>query len=436
MQVLILVDEVTIPYMRSGETPIAPYSHDKNLFQFAHESLRKGFDVFFSVVQQNALTRPYFKTLNVYPAWSIDSESYGYAHLAPDVIVSVYPEALNIRSAFPHAKIVAIQAAIHFIESPERFSAQYVYDLITSIRYNVDFIVTQNERMADILYVFYALLAKWPHRDRIFISPLGIVPEEAQPNYDRATTRKLMGLRNGDIAIINSGGIWRWTDFNTFLVAFCEVVEEGADNLKLFIMGFGQPNNLDHQSYHEETEGILERFTHLIPSNLIIERNWDHAARKVKEFTSASDVGVNVSKDSLENWQSYRLRFLDYMYYGVPAINTGGDTLSNNEGRPAMFLVRSQDLAGYKSVLHTISTDLLLLESKRQAMQKLAKEFDSRRTYGRVIDQILAMPCRPAEETGKLPPCVLDYANDRFRIASWEKASEALRAFLFNYIMK
>jgi hypothetical protein len=435
MRVLILVDEATIPYMRHAQAPIAPYSHDKNLFQFAHESLRKGFDVFFSAVQQDALSRAYLKVLNVYPDWHIESQNYAYADVAPDIIVSVFPESLNIRSIFPHPKIVAIHAAIHFIESPERFSAQYVYDLITSIRYNVDFIVTQNARMADILYVFYALLAKWPHRDRIFVSPLGIVPEEAQPKYNRAAARKLMGLRQGDVAIINSGGVWRWTDFNTFLQAFCEVVEEGADNLKLFIMGLGQPNNIDHVSYQAETEGIFERFAHLIPSNLRIERDWDQAARNVKEFTSAADVGLNVSKDSLENWQSYRLRFLDYMYYGVPAINTEGDTLSNHDGRRAMFLVRNQDLAGYKGILHTISTDPILLETKRQAMQKLAKEFDSRRTYGSVIDQILATPRRPTQEIRELSPCVLDYANDRFRSLAWEKASEALKDFLFNRVM-
>lgn len=412
MRVLILIDEITIPFLKDGMAPTAPYSHDKNLFQFAHESLRRGFRVFLTAAQLEATRRPYYEIEQVYPLWKQKGEPVGYVDVAPDIVVSVFPEALNIRHVFPHPKIVAINAAMHWVESPERFPAQYVFDLITATRYNIDFMITQNERMKEILSTMLNFLAKWPYNDRILVSPLGIVDEEVRAVPDREAIRRKMGLKPGEIAIINSGGVWRWTDFNNFFDAFGQFSSSHRSRLKFFVMGVKQPMNYDHEAYTDAFERLVQKYSHLLGDKIFIMNDWDEASRLVKDYTYAADIGLNVNLPSLENWQSYRLRFLDYMNFGMPAINTFGDVMS--EACPdALFLAQAGKVESYVDILSTINSKPGLVRTKAEAMKKVARQFDSQLTYGKAIDTIVATPRRLAGDDGAWGESVLDYANTR-----------------------
>ncbi len=416
LRVLLLIDEITLPYLIDGQPPAAPFSHDKNLFQFAHEALRRGWTVMVSAAQPDARTRPTWEVRQVYPIWQQDRTPIDYADVKPHIVAAVFPEALNIRAHFPHPKIVAIHAAIHFVEDPQRFKAQYVFDLITAVRYNIDFILTQNARMAEILHVFYNLMAKWPYQDRIIVAPLGIVEEERRVRPDVAAVRVDMGLSPGETAIINSGGVWRWTDFNSFLEAFGEHAQGSPGSaLRLFVMGLLQPTNIDHGTYVEQTEALLWRFRELMGSRITVYNHWDDAARRVRAYTASSGIGLNVNKPSLENWQSYRLRFLDYMAAGVPVINTRGDLLSETGGGAHAFLVDAGDVRSYRAVLDAIAAEPGLVAERAAGMRALARDFDSRNTYGAALDQIARTPRRPAGDDAQWGDCVLDYAGNHIR---------------------
>lgn len=413
MRVLILMDNATLAVLKNGEPPLAAFSHDKNLFQFAHETLRKGGVVFLTSIQDHPVTRPYYEVSSAYPFWNMSDTATDYADVAPDIVVAVFLEAMNIRAYFPHPKIVAIQAAVHWTESPDNFRSWYLFDTITAIRYNVDFVITQNERMKNILDVFFRFIAQTQITDRILVSPLGIVDEERRELYDREATRRAMGLLEGEIAIINSGGVWKWTDFNSFLLAFCEFCAEGNSPFKLFIMGFQQPENAEHTDYISETKSILRRYRALVGKNIIVEDDWYKASRDVKRFTSAADIGLNVSRPSLENWQSYRLRFLDYLYFGLPAINTMGDEVADKGVCEGLFTVRSGDIQSYKDVLQAICDSPGVVEQRRNAMRAFAANYDSRETYGKVIDRIVDMPRREIDDHAAWPETVLDFASRR-----------------------
>jgi hypothetical protein len=410
MRILILIDGDTIAQLKSGSPPTAPYSHDKNLFQFGHESLRYGYEVFVSDVQASAQSRLYYRVHQIYPLWTWDGMGIGFQQIRPDIVVSVFPEALNVRQVFPDAKIVAIHAATQWIEVPERFPAQYTYDLITAIRYNIDFMITQNERMKEILETMYMFLAKWPYKDRILVAPLGIVQEERKSLPDRASVRKTMGLSDRDIGIINSGGIWRWTDFNNFFEAFCSVARKRNTRLKLFIMGVKQSSNLDHEDYIDEFEEKVYRNRDLIGDRIVLFRDWNEASKIVKEYTFGADVGLNVNKSTLENWQSYRLRFLDYLYFGMPAINTYGDVVS--ERYPdAVYLNKPGDVEGYKNILKHINGHPSSVRLKGRRMEEIARDYDSKNTYGLAVKHIIKTPRRNIDDSAGWGDTVLDYAS-------------------------
>lgn len=411
MRVLILIDEITIPFLKNGEAPTAPYSHDKNLFQFAHESLRRGFEVILTAAQLPPTTRPYYQVEAVYPQWKQSARTLSYAEAAPDIVVSVFPEALNIRQHFPHPKIVAINAAVHWVEAPERFPPQYVYDLLTATRYNVDFMITQNDRMKELLATVLELLCKWPYKDRILVSPLGIVEEEIRALPNRDEIRHRMGVRQDEIAIINSGGVWRWTDFNVFFDAFGEFCADNpASKLKLFVMGVKQSMNYDHEEYTDQFEELVLKHRKFIGDKIRIINDWDAASKIVRDYTFGSDVGLNVSSPSLENWQSYRLRFLDYMYFGMPAINTIGDTMSERHPE-ALFLAQAGKKESYKAILRQINTSPVTVRKKSAEMRKIARSFDSKLTYGAAIDKIVSTPRRAPNDDGAWGASLLDYAN-------------------------
>ncbi len=429
-RVLMLLDAQGMKRLVAGQPPITPFSHDKNLFQFAHEALRRGWTVMASVAQADAATRPAWTVRQIYPTWEQDEAAVAHDQVAADIVVAVFPEALNIRAHYPDAKIVAIHAAVHWLENPSMRPAQYVFDLITAVRYNIDFMVTQNVRMADILQTTYSLLARWPYPERIIVAPLGIVAEERRAHPDAAAMRAEMGLGAHDLAIINAGGTWRWTDFNTFLEAFATHAEAAPQSrLRLFVMGLLQATNLDHGEYVAETEALLWRFRTQLGTRITVYNHWDDAAQRVHAFTACSNVGLNVNQPSLENWQSYRLRFLDYMAAGIPVISTRGDLMSEAEGGRHAFLVDAGDLRAYRETLDAIAAEPALVAEKAEAMRALAREYDSRNTYGEALDRIERMPRRPRDDHGAWGDCVLDYAARHMRQENREATARGIQRF-------
>ncbi len=429
-RVLMLLDAQGMPRLVPGQPPVTPFSHDKNLFQFAHEALRRGWTVMVCVAQDDAATRPAWMVRQVYPTWEQDEAAIAHDAVAADIVVAVFPEALNIRPYFPNAKIVAIHAAVHWVENPTLYPAQYVFDLITAVRYNIDFMMAQNARMAEILQITYNLLARWPYADRIVVAPLGIVAEERRARPDMDAVRAEMGLRPADIAVINAGGVWRWTDFNTFLEAFAlhaDAMPQSA--LRLFVMGLLQPTNLDHGEYVAQTEALLWRFREHLGTRITVYNYWHDAAHRVRAYTACSGIGLNVNRPTLENWQSYRLRFLDYMAAGVPVINTRGDLMSETAGAQHAFLVDAGDVRSYREVLDAIATQPSLVAEKAAAMRALARQYDSRNTYGEALDRIERTPRRPRDDHVRWGDCVLDYAARHVREETRAATARGIQRF-------
>lgn len=413
MKSLILIDGTALGNFRDGQVPTVIYSHDRNLLQYAHEALRRGHDVYFVGAGSDIGEKPYVRAQRIFPTWqAMESENNHALAIDPDIIVSVAPQALNIKKTFPRSKVVAIHAAIQWLEAPELFSGQYVYDLITSLRHNVDFIVTQNSRMKEILLSLYRMLSGWRFEDRVIVAPLGLVAEERILLPPRARTRSELGLKNTDIALINSGGVWRWTDFLCFFEAFTRLSRQlgSRSRLKLLMPGVIQPANRAHDETVRKFESILRENLHLLGTSLILETDWEEASKKVGAWTQAADVGINVNTQSLESWQSHRLRFLDYLRFGLPVISSGNDLLSQRLAK-GMYACETGSVEDYVRALRSINDDNGELRRKSAFMTGAAAEFSSTDIYGRCIQMIEEMPPLTIAERERQDECVLDYAH-------------------------
>jgi len=391
--VVILFDKPFLSYLVNGKPPVATYSHDQMLFQFGHESLRKGYEVYIESSHEARGTGERWRIGQFYPVMEMEAVAVDGA-FAPELVVCSYPQSLNLRALFPAAKIIGILPAVNFLEYSYKPTTGWVYGFFEAARTQVDFYITQNVRMAEIAADLFRFVARADLRDRILVCPQGIVAEQRTSVPPLPAVRAEMGLLEGEIAFINAGGPWSWTDYNTFLKAFCNVVRGGLTNIKFYIMGFKQPENPDHTASVDQVKATVAANKDLVGRNLIVFEDWYEAAEKVFRFTFAADIGVNVSKDTPENWQSYRLRFLDYMKAGIPVIHTTGDYLSGHEAAGAVYPAEAGNIASYEAAIRLAATDGNLRANKAEAMKACAGAFDSRNTYGKVIDRIMALPPR------------------------------------------
>jgi hypothetical protein len=394
------MDWNTVELIADGQPPVTPYSHDRCMCQFAHELLRKGERVFIGVITEDPQEQSYKEVAQVYPEWRLVSSRNPFGSFTPKLVVGVHLAQLDIKDSFPDATVVMVNAALAFVEYPAFFEMRASgRQARRALQTSVDYVHVQNPRMKEIATNFYRVLASWNFPERILVHPFGIAREEKFELIARAQMRAEMGLAETDIAIINSGGIWKWTDFNTLLKAFVDVVREpNRQHLKFYIMGFRQPDNTDHADCIAETHAILDANKDLLGKNVYTFDDWSAVSKKIKSYTRAADVGVNVNKDSFENWQSYRVRFIEYMEAGLAVINTAGDYLSSHDAADAVYTVRAEKVEDCREALRRIADHPEEVKRKRAAMQALVPQFTSNHTTAALIDALLAgAPLSPEE---------------------------------------
>ena len=234
---------------------------------------------------------------------------------------------------------VLIQAAIHLIESPKLFYPNGTASLINVCRNSIDFYITQHTRMKELLFTILGFLIGFEDRDRILTSRLSVRPiDKSDRDSKRKNIRRELGIDENDIVILNAGGAWKWTSFNIFLSEFSKsVIKPGYERLFFIQPALGQSENRDHLSYHKETEELISSLSAEQRSRIYIGSDWVSAGSRLDDFLFAADYGLNLNDESLEQWQSYRVRTLEYLAADLPIISSRG-TFWDTEGFDDSFL--------------------------------------------------------------------------------------------------
>ena len=243
---------------------------------------------------------------------------------------------------------------------------------------------------------FYGLIARWRWDDRVIAAPIGYVPEQTAQlgDFDRAAIRARMGATDNDIVIINSGGAWDWTDIETFLTGFVAAVKAGGARLKFFQMGIRHKSNTDHERSARFFEFIKLKHADLLNRHLFIYE-WDEASKCLPDYNYGADLGLNVNRDTVENYQAHRVRFVDYAKAGLPVLNTAGDYLASHDASRAVITVRAHDAEDYQQKLLALNNGDYDLAKLRAAMIAFRPALSSDAIYASALQQIL--------QSGKLP---------------------------------
>ncbi len=445
-RVTFIFDDDAKPYWRNGLPPRTALSHDYNLFQLAHEALRLGMGVHFTTIDDYFNYGPALPVSQIYPTLHIADTPIGLTALDPDILACVHPQVFA-GGQLPRAKKIGMHPALYFVEMPHTYGELQTLCLLQAVRFHVDHIVVQNERMRELAGAVYEWLCKWRAQDRVHVSPLGIVAEEQIDLRDRLVSRRVLGLRPTDVAILNGGGVWRWTEVNSFLRGFCAAVRAGNTNLHFFLSGFKQTENTDHAGYISQTRAILRENIDLIGGdearNFVLgatpgkttprdtvdpgrghihfRADWKAASRQLPEVLSAADFGLNVSADTVENWQSHRVRCLDYVRYGLPIISTTGDLFSERDAREVTITTDGRTPEAFQATLHRIAQGEIRPADLRRGFQIVRDRLDTRNTFGRLLLAVASMPRKvfdPNDES------LLEYA---WRVRRVEHADKILK---------
>ncbi len=452
-KVTFIFDDQAKQYWRPGRAPRTALSHDFNLFQMAHEALRLGMTVHFTTIDDYYKYGSAVQTSQIYPTLQLSTAPIKLEALDPDILVCVHPQVFA-GGQLQRAKKVGLHPALYFIEMPHTYHDVQTLTLLQAVRYHVDHIVVQNERMRELAGAIYEWLCKWRAQDRVHVSPLGIVAEEQIDLRDREVCRRVLGLTDSDIAIVNGGGVWRWTEVNNFLRGFCAAVRAGNRNLHFFLSGFKQTENTDHAEYIQQTYPILRDNIDLVGGedarafvkdatpgqdtgrdaadpgrgHIHFRADWAVSSRQLPEVLSASDFGLNVSADTVENWQSHRVRCLDYIRYGLPIISTSGDLFSERDAREVTIAVEERTPEAFQSVLRRIAQGEIRAADLHAGFPAVRDRLDSRNTFGRLLLLVASTPRKlfdPNDES------ILEYAWRIRRVDSAGKILKNLTALAF-----
>ncbi len=388
---LLFVDKTTFELIKRGEVPYTKFSHDRNMFQLAHEILRSGHLVYFTIRPNLSIMdiSEVVEIKKVYPYWQYKKIQF-QKKLNPNILVSVHPHELNFRNKFPRSLIVGINPALGFIEYYESYNINsYVgKSLIKSINNSLDIIVVQNKRQYELCNIFYSLISKNNKPPKTLIYPFGFVNEDK--SCYRKTTRKSFGFQSSDILFINAGGVWRWTDFNNFLEAFIlHVKKYKKTNFKLLIMGFRQPDNTDHGDYIRRTKYLISKNKNLLNKNIFVIEDWVKASNLIQDYLSISDIGLNLNLSSVENWQSHRVRSIEYIKHGLALFNTSGDYISSDVLPESCFLVDQPSKKSYLRMLYYIQENPKQIVNKKNHTRKISKKYNSKVITKKLILNLL-----------------------------------------------
>jgi hypothetical protein len=394
---LFQIDPSTHCCLPDGKRPTAAFSHTTNSYYLAQEALRLGCRAGFIHVGSEIYT----EVEAVYPVVKVASRMPLLKAVAERIVYfTIFPASMPLLSQqIPSGTArqgVLMVAATHWLEEPELYDKEFVEKLREAVLYDIDDVITQNKEMAELFRALAVLTGGAFDKSRTLIAPCGYVPEDEgailRLEKERAAIRQEMGLGDRDVAIINSGGVWKWTDLDTFLQAFIEFHRENPGNpLKLFLMGLCQSDNVDHKEYIARFNAMLDANKDLLDSGAIrVLRDWEKAGKLLPRWNFGADLGVNVSKATMENAQSFRQRFVEYIKAGLPVINTQGDPMSRSDFRKMMLLVEPERGETYKEAFAKATKDAGVLAAMRKEGAALRERIRSDRVYRPVLAELIS----------------------------------------------
>ena len=209
-------------------------------------------------------------------------------------------------------------------------------------------------------------------RRLITVVPFGLRSEP--PRHTRQVLKGVYpGIGKNDKVIFWGGGVWDWLDAPTLIRAMARLTDRRPD-VKLLFMGIKHPNP---QEWEREVLGetfSISRQLGLL-NHTVFFNDWVVYEERANYLMEA-DIGVSLHRDHLETRFSFRTRFLDYLWAGLPIVATRGDVLSEEVEKHGLGrVVEPGDVEGVAEAILSLLDTPNLREAYRPRFERVAADY-------------------------------------------------------------
>jgi len=162
---------------------------------------------------------------------------------------------------------------------------------------------------------------------------VGVVPFGAPDAAPEPVTELTHGIRGtlvptDAIIALWTGGLWNWFD-PVSVVEGIAAARRVEPRLHLVMMGVKHPG--EHWVEQEASRAMRERAADLglvADGGVVLCEEWIPYDERHR-FLLDADIAVSAHRDTLETRLSFRTRFLDHLWCGVPTLTTAGGELAD-----------------------------------------------------------------------------------------------------------
>jgi hypothetical protein len=163
--------------------------------------------------------------------------------------------------------------------------------------------------------------------DRLIrVVPFGL--PDVDPVATATPLRERFGIPVDATVLLWGGGIWNWFDPLTVIRAVTAFRDAGDLDVHLVFMGVQHPNDKIVELEMAGRAIALADELGLTGSRVHVNAGWVPYADR-QDFLLDADLGVSAHFRHLETRYSFRTRFLDCLWAGLPLVATEGDALSD-----------------------------------------------------------------------------------------------------------
>jgi len=307
--------------------------------------------------------------------------------VAPGAVISLYPSLARVET--PLALDLYIPLSLEELQRTRSEALAEQALVFEGLRGSVsnqllraDFILCASDKQRDYWLGALSALGRvnpYTHADDptlrklIDVVPFGLPSHP--PKHKRQVLKGVVpGIGADDKVLLWGGGLWDWLDTSTLLQAMARLAGNRSD-IKLFFMGVQHRNPQEAQRRGTLTTLSLADELGLAGRSVFFNDWVPYEERG--DYLLEADVGVSLHRDHLESRFSFRTRFLDNLWAGLPLIATRGDVLSHEvERRGLGRVVVPGDVDGLvEAILDMVDAPDLRQHPERLDFKKAAEAY-------------------------------------------------------------
>jgi glycosyltransferase involved in cell wall biosynthesis len=240
------------------------------------------------------------------------------------------------------------------------------------------------------------LLERDPRAEQLVgVVPFG-VDDPPQPVRPAAGTGPIRGalVPEDSIVALWTGGLWNWFD-PVLVVEALAAARAGDPRLRLVVLGMRHPDAAwQEQDASRRVRERAEELGLVAAGAVVFVEGWVPYAERGAWLADA-DVAVSAHHDTLETRFSFRTRFLDHLWAGLPTISTrGGDLTDELAAQGAAIVVDESDRDAWTAALLHVARD----DAARADLARAASDLARGYRWSDVLGPLAAIVAQQAAE--------------------------------------